>query len=64
MSVTENDLINEVEAYLKSFPLGKSESDVQEQFSEHSEEEVSEALDELEEDGVLLNTGGTYRWTG
>lgn len=64
MSMSETDITHEVEEYLESFPLGKTEEEILEAFTDLDEAEVDEALDELEEDGTVLKARNKYRWTG
>lgn len=64
MSVKEDELKEQVSDYLKGYPLGRDEDEVQDEFSEVPEETVSEALNTLVDDGTLLKTGDSYRWTG
>lgn len=64
MSMKETNITQEVEEYLESFPLGKTEEQILEAFSDLDETEVGEALDELKEDGTVLKAGNKYRWTG
>ena len=64
MSTKETELADEVESLLKNFPLGKTEDEVQEEFPDFEDKEVTQALEALEQEGTVLNTGGSYRWTG
>lgn len=64
MSVEETELTGEVENLLQNFPLGKTEDEIQDEFPDHEEDEVVQALESLETDGTVLNVGGKYRWTG
>lgn len=64
MSVEETELTNGIENLLQSFPLGKSEDEIQSEFSDHEDDEVAQALESLETDGNVLKVGDSYRWTG
>lgn len=64
MSVKETELTNGIEDLLQSFPLGKSEDEIQSEFPDHEDDKVAQALDALETDGNVLKVGDSYRWTG
>ena len=63
MSVTNDSIASEVGEYLKRFPFGKTEGEVQEEFSDYDTEVVSEALDELVTNDKVIEAN-QYRWTG
>lgn len=64
MSVTD-ELSNEVVVeYVKRFPLGRTREQIHEEFDQFSTDAVDSVLDELQTEGVILHTGGKFRWTG
>lgn len=64
MSVEETEIADEVENLLRNFPLGKTEDEIQDEFPDHEDDEVTQVLESLETEGTILNAGGKYRWTG
>lgn len=63
MSVEQQKLEDDVKNYLRNFPFGKTRDELCEEFDAWSEQDVETALSNLEEDDVILNVGGKYRWT-
>jgi hypothetical protein len=63
MSVEENHLRTQVIEHLRMFPFGKTKEDLVEEFNAPPEE-IEEVLENLEEESMILNAAGKYRWTG
>jgi hypothetical protein len=64
MSVTD-ELSNEVVVeYVRKFPLGRTQGQVHKEFDQFSTGAVDSVLDGLQTKGVILYTGGKFRWTG
>lgn len=64
MSASSTVSDKEVEEYVRMFPLGRTRSQIQENFSQFSKEEINSILQELVDEGTLLETSGEFRWTG
>lgn len=64
MSASNKLSDNQVEEYVKMFPLGRTNNQINEKFSQSSTDEIDSILNELVEEGILLKKGSKYHWTG
>jgi predicted transcriptional regulator len=63
MSVKEDNLRTQIIEHLRMFPLGKEMDEIVQEFNA-TPEEIEEVLENLEEESLVINAAGKYRWTG
>lgn len=64
MSVNQSELREEIREYLYDHPLRQPEEDIMEVFDYVPEEDVRDVLQELVEEGEIIEVNEEYQWKG